>query len=106
MDPTLLNELPTIIGSGAAALGVLIVAASFSVRFALRPVMDAWLRSQQGSEAKTLQDRRINALEAELHSVQQQLHRLAESTEFERQLAASPSSPVSTLRPGVPKERE
>ena len=100
MDPILLHELPAIIGSGAAALGVLLVAASFSVRVALRPVMEAWLRSQQGSEAKTLEERRMNALEAELNSVQQRLHRLAESTEFERQLAASPSSSASASRPG------
>ena len=106
MDPMLLHELPAIIGSGAAAIGVLVVAASFSIRFALRPVMDAWLRSQQGSEAKTLENRRMNVLEAELHSVQQQLHRLAESTEFDRQLTTSPSSSAPTLRPGLPNERE
>ena len=92
MDPTLITELPAIIGSGAAALSVLVVVASVSVRFALRPVVEAWLRVQQGSEAKTLQDRRLNALEAELHSVQQQLHRLAEGAEFHRQLTASPSA--------------
>lgn len=92
MDPTLIMELPAIIGSGAAALGVLVVVASVSVRFALRPAVDAWLRAQQGSEARTLQDRRLNALEAELHGVQQQLHRLAESAEFHRQLTASPSA--------------
>lgn len=106
MDPTLLHELPAIIGSGTAALGVLVIVASVSVRFALRPLMDAWLGSQQASEARTLQDRRVNALEAELHSVQQELHRLAESAEFHRQLTASPPSSASTARPGFPIEHE
>ena len=78
---------------GGAALLVPILA--LSARFALKPVMETWIRLRQAEtsdQEKILQDRRIALLEAEVQSLQQTLQRRTEAEAFERQLNAPPSS--------------
>lgn len=80
---------------GAAVLAPIL---AFSARFALKPVMETWIRLRQSQAADptdTLQDRRISLLEAELQGIQQSLQTLVEAEDFRRQLANPGSAPAS-----------
>lgn len=74
---------------------------AIGVRIALKPIIDSWIRLRQGAvaaEAELRQDRRIQLLEAELQTMQQQLNRLSDVEEFRRQLDAPRDLP--RVRPG------
>lgn len=75
-----------------AGAAVLIPILALSARFALKPVMETWMKLRQGEttdQDKIMQDRRIALLEAELQSVQQQLQQRLDAQAFERKLAAA-----------------
>lgn len=77
-----------------AALLVPILAVS--ARFALKPVMETWMKLRAGQTSdqdKILQDRRIALLEAELQSMQQRL----DVQDFDSKL--TPRQPDSQLPP-------
>jgi hypothetical protein len=87
-----------------AGVALLTPILALSARFALRPVMETWMRLRQAGtsdQEKILQDRRIALLEAELQNLQQALQQRLDAQEFERELSTSKQvSPPSTLPPG------
>jgi hypothetical protein len=69
---------------------VLVPVVALSARFALKPVMETWMKLRQGEttdQEKIMQDRRIALLEAELQNVQQQLQQRVEADEFAQKLS-------------------
>lgn len=87
--------------AGAALLTPIL---AFSARFALKPVMETWMRLRQSEttdQEKILQDRRIALLEAEVQSLQQLLQTRLEVQEFDRALTARNAEPGSTPAPSV-----
>ena len=84
-----LYALASIVVAFFLGAAVLVPVLALSARFALKPVMETWIRLRQGEttdQEKILQDRRIALLEAELQSVQQQLQQRTEAQEFEQRL--------------------
>jgi hypothetical protein len=84
-----LYALASILVAFFLGAAVLVPVLALSARFALKPVMETWIRLRQGEttdQEKILQDRRIALLEAELQSVQQQLQQRTEAQEFEQRL--------------------
>ena len=70
-------------------LTLIIPMIALSLRFALKPVIETWMRmksSQVGEETIQMQDRRIALLEAEVQSLQQVVQHRVEATEFDRAL--------------------
>jgi hypothetical protein len=70
-----------------AGLTLLTPVLAFCARFALKPVMETWLRMRQeqtSDQEKILQDRRIALLEAELQSLQQMVQQRLEVQDFDR----------------------
>lgn len=75
---------------GGAALLTPIVA--LSARFALKPVMETWIRlraSEWSEQDKAIQDRRIALLEAEVQGLHQLLQQRLDAQEFERALTTT-----------------
>jgi hypothetical protein len=89
MEPTLLDQLPEVFGAFAMAASLLVGVTAISVRIALKPVMEAWLRMKEASGSGTLQDRRITLLESELHGIQQSMHAIQDAEEFRNRLSSS-----------------
>ena len=84
-----LYALASIVVAFFLGAAVLVPVLALSARFALKPVMETWIRLRQGEttdQEKIMQDRRIALLEAELQSVQQQLQQRTEAQEFEQRL--------------------
>jgi hypothetical protein len=83
------------IGLAAVLLGgltVLTPVVAFSVRFAIRPVVEGMVRlreAQQADRTDQLQDRRMAVLEAEVQSLQHTVRNLVEAESFNRELASS-----------------
>jgi hypothetical protein len=85
--------------AGAALLTPIL---ALSARFALKPVMETWMRLRQSEttdQEKLIQDRRIALLEAELQSVQQLLHQRMAVQEFDRELSTSGTTPPPSKLP-------
>lgn len=86
--------------AGAALLTPIL---AFSARFALKPVVETWIRFRQSESTdqdKILQDRRIALLEAEVQNLHQLVkHRLAVQ-EFDSELSAPASDADAKLPPG------
>ena len=84
-----------------AGAALLIPIIALSARFALKPVMETWIRFRQSEttdQDKILQDRRIALLEAEVQNLNQVVHQRVEVDEFERKLSA-PASDANTKLP-------
>jgi hypothetical protein len=83
-------------------LAILTPVLAFCARFAMKPVMETWMKMRQSEttdQEKILQDRRIALLEAELQSVTQLLQHRVDSQEFDRALSAKTASQESKLPP-------
>ena len=77
---------------------------AIGVRIALKPIIDSWVRLRQGTaadEAELRRDRRLQLLEAELQSMQQQLNRVTDAEEFRRQLDGPRDLPRAKPGEGV-----
>ena len=85
-----------------AGAALLIPIVALSARFALKPVMETWIRFRQSEttdQDKIIQDRRIALLEAEVQNLQQLVHQRVEVDEFERKLSAPASDADVKLPP-------
>ncbi|HEX6559711.1 MAG TPA: hypothetical protein VF021_09620 [Longimicrobiales bacterium] len=90
MNTDQLEAIAMVVVAFFIGASVLIPVVAFSARFALKPVMETWLRlkqSQTSDQDKITQDRRIALLEAELQSLQQVLEQRVDAHEFDLQLA-------------------
>jgi len=70
---------------------VLIPVAGLTARFALKPVVDAIFKAREntaGAREAAILEKRVALLEQQLHSIEGSMERLAEDTEFRRQLEA------------------
>ena len=83
-----------IVGLVATVGGILIVlvpVAGLTARFALKPLVEAVFRArdnQLGSRDAAVLERRVAVLEQQLRNVEGSMERLAEDSEFRRQLEA------------------
>jgi hypothetical protein len=84
-------DLTALVAIMMGSLVILIPVAGLTIRFALKPVVDAIARTRelQGSRAVTeLLEQRIALLEMQMQNVEGKTDRLLEDAEFQRQLAA------------------
>jgi hypothetical protein len=89
MDSDSLYALASVVVAVFGGAAVLTPIVALSARFALRPVMETWMRlrqSETSDQEKILQDRRIALLEAEIQGIQQLLQQRQELQEFDRDL--------------------
>ena len=89
MNPLNIGAMAGILAILLAGIIILVPVFGLTLRFALRPAIEAWtkLRSENAAPEHTqLLSRQISLLEAELQQVQQTLERLVEIQEFQRQL--------------------
>ena len=80
---------------------VLIPVAGLTLRFALKPIVEAmakWKEVQAGGQSLTLLEQRVALLEAQLGNLETALHRVLDEQEFRRRLTAS--APDESPRPG------
>jgi hypothetical protein len=88
-----------------AGLIVLVPIAGLTARFALKPVIEAFvsLRARGGHDEKFLAvlEQRLALMEQQLHTLESSLHRLEEERSFERSLQAGrpEASPARTSVP-------
>lgn len=84
-----------------AGMVVLVPVLGLTLRFAIKPFFDTWAEIQRGrieSEHTHLLERQVNQLETELQQVQLALRAVAETQEFQSQLA-SPRLEQGALAP-------
>ena len=94
--------MASIVAAFFAGAALLIPILALSARFALKPVMETWIRFRQSEttdQDKILQDRRIALLEAEVQSIHQLVHQRLEVDDFERKLSAPTSDADAKLPP-------
>lgn len=83
------EQVAMVVAAFFVGLTILVPVVAISARFALKPVMESWMKlrqSQTSDEDKIMQDRRIALLEAEIHSLQQLTQQQLEARDFERAL--------------------
>jgi hypothetical protein len=83
------EALSMVVAAFFVGLSILVPVLALAARFALKPVMETWMKlkqSQTTDEEKIMQDRRIALLEAEVNSLQQLVHHQVEARDFERAL--------------------
>lgn len=86
MEPGMIGELAGVVGAFFGGLIVLVPVVAVSVRFGLKPLVEAKRQLSQGAAADLAQDRRLALLEAEMQSIQASLQQLTEAEDFRRQL--------------------
>lgn len=72
-----------------AGLVVLIPVLGLTIRFALRPLVDAWVQLRKDGAIETETDllrRQVHLLETELQQMQHSVQSLTEAQEFQRRL--------------------
>jgi hypothetical protein len=82
-----LEGIAMVVVATFAGLTLLAPVLALCARFALKPVMETWIRLRQGQtsdQEKIMQDRRIALLEAELQNLQQMVQQRLEVQEFDR----------------------
>ena len=93
------GELIPLAGIIMGSLVVLIPVTGLTARFAMKPIVESMAKLRQASnqgEAVTMLERRIALLEHEvqnLSGIRDDLGRLVEEMEFQRQLAPTPRKP-------------
>jgi hypothetical protein len=95
MNAGALESLAMVVVAFFVGAAILTPVLALSARFALKPVMETWMRlraSQTSDQEKIMQDRRIALLEAELQGLQQQIQQSAALHEFDQKLVAPPPS--------------
>lgn len=73
-----------------AGITILVPVLALTIRFALRPLIDSWVRLKQSPDTdqeRALIGRRLDLLEAELQHVQHSVKEIAEGQDFQRQLS-------------------
>lgn len=83
------EQVAMVVAAFFFGLSVLVPILALSARFALKPVMETWMRlrqSQTTDEEKIMQDRRIALLEAELQSLQHAVRHQLDARDFDRAL--------------------
>ncbi len=81
---------------------VLIPVIGLTARFALKPTVEALSRffDKKGSdEAISILERRMALMEQQLESIESSVHRLADTAEFDEQLAVPSKSPSQIAAP-------
>jgi hypothetical protein len=99
MEPGMIGEMIGLVGAFFGGLIVLAPVVALSVRFGLKPLVEAKHRLSQGASADLAQDRRLALLEAEMQNIQASLQQLAEADDFRRQLATPAGRPVASVGP-------
>lgn len=93
MDPGTLRLLIPITAIVMGSLMLLIPIAAFSLRFAIKPVMEAIAKSREisgGARELTVLEQRVALLEQHYQSLEHDFARVSEVKEFERKLSAPP----------------
>ena len=89
-----MNEYEVLVPILAILVGgtaVLVPIVGITARFALKPVIDTYLRAREsvGSEQRlALTEQRLALVEEQLHMLEREQERLAAESEFQRQLGA------------------
>lgn len=103
MNPQNLGAMAGILAILLTGIIILVPVFGLTLRFALRPAIEAWtkLRSESAAPQHTeLLSRQISLLETELQQVQQTLQHLVEIQDFQRQLSSE--RPIEKLvKPGI-----
>ena len=87
METDTLEAIAMVIVALFAGLTILTPVLAFCARFALKPVMESWVKLREGQSSdqeKIMQDRRIALLEAELQSLQLQVQQRLDLRDFDR----------------------
>lgn len=83
-------DIPFLVAVALGGLTLLIPVAGLTVRFALKPLVEALSlhRARQGeSQEMQLLERRVSLIEQQMQSIDNNLERLVEKAEFDRQLS-------------------
>lgn len=100
-----LGDLTGLMGVLVGGAVILIPILAISARFALKPLMETWIKARQVSGPESqIQDRRIALLEAEVQSLQGTVRQLTEAESFRNQLSAPPSAPAARVAPPAGRE--
>lgn len=81
---------------------VLIPVIGITARFALKPTVEAFSRLFEGrgaNESINLLERRMSLIESQIDSIESNVSRLADASEFHHKLEAGPSSPSADTSP-------
>ena len=84
-------DLAEIVAIFMGILCIMIPVAGITARFALKPIVEAIARAREmqgGSREAAILEKRVALLEQQIHSIEGSLDRLAEDSEFRRQLEA------------------
>ena len=104
MEPGTLGDLTGLVAVLIFGGAVLAPVLALSVRFALKPVVEAWVRIRQegGASSKELamQERRMALLEQEIHSLQRTVQELADAEDFRRRLNEPTPERIDRLAAG------
>ena len=100
-----LGDLTGLMGVLVGGAVILIPILAISARFALKPLIETWMKARQVSGPESqLQDRRIALLEAEVQNLHATVRQLAEAESFRSQLSAPPPAPAARVAP--PADRQ
>jgi hypothetical protein len=100
-----MNTNETIVAGLAIFLGLMVVLipiTGLTLRFALKPMMEALgkYREVQGDkQMQALLERRVSLMEEQLHSMDRSLRELAEESEFRRELESGRTRPAALPLP-------
>lgn len=89
MNPQNIGAMAGILAILLTGIIILVPVFGLTLRFALRPVVEAWTKIRSESvlpQHTELLSRQISLLEAELQQVQQTLQHLVEAQDFQHQL--------------------
>ena len=81
---------------------ILIPVLGLTARFALKPTVEALSRffeKKGNDEVISILERRMTLMEQQLESIESSVHRLADTAEFDEQLAVPPGSPAQVAAP-------
>jgi hypothetical protein len=99
MEPGMLGELTGALAVFFVGAIILVPVVALSVRFSLKPLIEARARLRHGDVTDVTQDRRLALLEAEMQNIQGTLQGLVEVDDFRRQLATPDIAPAPVVRP-------
>lgn len=97
MDEDTILAMAGVLAVLLGGMTVLIPVLGFTLRFALKPMVETWERirqSQANDQQNALLARQVALLETELQQVQHTLQSLTDSHEFQRQLTERAPAPL------------
>lgn len=92
MDEDIIYAFVAVLAVLLAGIAVLVPVIGFTLRFALRPVIDSWARlhaPQPPTDQSELLRRQMDLLEAEVQQIQHTVQSLSEAQDFQRRLEAN-----------------